>query len=61
MEQKGRNFNYKTGCMAAGVLACLLFSFVLKAPGSLEEAAAAAGSSGTLAMRIFGITILAIF
>jgi DASS family divalent anion:Na+ symporter len=61
LEQKGRNFNYKTGCMAAGVLACLLFSFVLKAPGSLEEAAAAAGSSGTLAMRIFGITILAIF
>ncbi|MCI8577288.1 MAG: hypothetical protein HFG64_07195 [Lachnospiraceae bacterium] len=61
MEQKAKTINYKTGCMIAGVLICLLFSCVIKAPQSLEEAAAAAGSSGTLAMRIFGVTILAIF
>ena len=60
MEQKVK-FNYKTGCMIAGVFVCLLFSFILKAPQSLEAAATAVGSSGTVAMRILGITILAIF
>ena len=47
--------------MIAGVFVCLLFSFILKAPQSLEAAATAVGSSGTVAMRILGITILAIF
>lgn len=61
MEQIGKKINYKTGCMLAGVFLCLLFSFGLKAPRSLEEAAVAAGSSGMMAMRILGITILAIF
>jgi len=45
---------------AAGALLCVLFSFVLDAPASLESAAAAAGSSGPVAMRILGITLLAI-
>ena len=46
---------------AAGALVFLIFSYVLKAPLALEEAAAAVGSSGVVAMRILGITLLAVF
>lgn len=48
-------------CGIAGVLICLLFSFVLHAPSSIEAAASSVGSTGTIAMRILGITLLAVF
>ena len=44
----------------AGAVIFLLFAFVLKAPPALDAAAAAAGSSGVIAMRILGITLLAV-
>ena len=48
-------------CGVGGVIVCLLFSFVLQAPSSIETAAASVGSTGTIAMRILGITLLAVF
>lgn len=45
---------------AAGVVICLLFSFLLKAPAGLEAAAISVGSTGAMAMRILGITLLAV-
>lgn len=50
----------KLVCGVGGVIVCLLFSFILKAPASLEAAAVSAGSTGDLAMRILGITLLAV-
>ena len=47
-------------CGAGGVIVCLLFSFILKAPASLEAAAVSSGSTGYMAMRILGITLLAV-
>ena len=45
----------------SGIIAFILIAFVLKTPQSLEDAAVAVGSTGALAMRILGITFLAIF
>ena len=53
--------NKKDICLVAGIVAFFIVSFVLKAPQSLEAAAAAVGSSGSAAMKILGITALAIF
>lgn len=46
-------------CGAGGMLLCILFC-LLPAPDSLSSAAASAGSSGAVAMRILGITLFAI-
>ena len=61
MEKEKRIPLGKLICGIGGVIVCLLFSFVLQVPASIEAAAASVGSTGTIAMRILGVTLLAVF
>lgn len=57
MEKEKRIPLGKLICGIGGVIVCLLFSFVLQVPASIEAAAASVGSTGTIAMRILGVTL----
>lgn len=57
--QCGRISAKKTICTLAGIVLCLLLC-VLPVPTALQDAAESAGSTGIIAMRILGITLLAI-